>query len=182
MLFVRCWNCLGVNLLFPAGPSFRLRCNCGTEVRKLRSSYGGQVILAWTGSRDETKLARGVWTFSCACFNRPKGEQRIAQAFRPGNHTNKELALKGRPSESLSMNVAFGNHALQSAAHSGRIYRRCFPRPECFRAWAVLFSPFGRRRNVQTPGTRRPVRHSFSEGGSSSRGRDEARPYQALMM
>jgi hypothetical protein len=178
MLFVRCWNCLGVNLLFPAGrPCF---------------------ILAWTGSRDETKLARGVWTFSCACFNRPKGERRITQAafatlrrasslhsarpsesaatkalrsraFRPGNHTHKELALKGRPSESLSMNVAFGNHAWQSAAHSGRIYWRCFPRPECFRAWAVLFSPFGRRRNVQAQGTRR----------SSSLGRDEARPYQA---
>ena len=29
--------------------------------------------------------------------NRPKGEQRIAQAFRPGNFTYEKFALKGRP-------------------------------------------------------------------------------------
>jgi hypothetical protein len=95
-----------------------------------------------------------------ACPNGPKGEQRIAQAFRPGNHTHKELALKGRPSESPSMNVAFGNHAWQSDAPvrqsfrnadaekrprgglevlSGRIYRRCFPRAE---ALGCSVSPF----------------------------------------
>jgi adenosylcobinamide-phosphate synthase len=39
----------------------------------------------------------GVWTFSCACSNRPKGEQRTAQGFSPGSATHKEIALKGRP-------------------------------------------------------------------------------------
>jgi hypothetical protein len=33
----------------------------------------------------------------CATFNRPKGEERIAQGFSPGNDTPNEFALKGRP-------------------------------------------------------------------------------------
>jgi hypothetical protein len=134
MLFVRCWNCLGVNVLFPVGPSF---------------------VLALARSKDETKLVRRVWTFSCACSNRRKGEQRIAQAFRPGNHAHKEIALKGRPPESLSMNVALGNHAWQSAALSGRIYRRCFPRAEAP-------TPQSLRRGTRFQDTGAPKR---SEGG-----------------
>ena len=38
-----------------------------------------------------------AWTFYCACPNRPKGEQRIAQAFRPGKAYEKKIALKRRP-------------------------------------------------------------------------------------
>ena len=37
------------------------------------------------------------WTLSCARFNRPKGEQRLAQAFRPGNPEHNKIALKRRP-------------------------------------------------------------------------------------
>jgi len=49
-------------------------------------------IVAWASSP-----ATGVWTFSRACSNRPKGGQRTAQGFGPGSGTHKETALKGRP-------------------------------------------------------------------------------------
>jgi hypothetical protein len=40
----------------------------------------------------------GVLTLSRACFNRPKGEHRIAQGFSPGKlFPKKRIALKGRP-------------------------------------------------------------------------------------
>jgi hypothetical protein len=78
-------------------------------------------------SRKETETSvSAVWTYSCPCSNRPKGEQRIAQAafatlrrarrlhsvrpgesaatkalrsraFRPGKAYGKKIALKGRP-------------------------------------------------------------------------------------
>jgi hypothetical protein len=38
------------------------------------------------------------------CSNRPKGEQKTAQGFSPGNGTHKEIALKGRPN-SIDYNV-----------------------------------------------------------------------------
>jgi hypothetical protein len=41
-------------------------------------------------------LAR-VWTSSGTCFNRPKGEERTAQGFSPGENRHNEIALKGRP-------------------------------------------------------------------------------------
>jgi hypothetical protein len=46
-------------------------------------------------------------------------------------------------------------YALAANTLFGRPFRAIplyvIPRPECFRAWAILCSPFGRRRNVQTP-------------------------------
>ena len=35
--------------------------------------------------------------FLVRLFNRPKGEQRIARAFRPGKAYERKIALKGRP-------------------------------------------------------------------------------------
>jgi hypothetical protein len=40
---------------------------------------------------------RAVWTFSCAYPNRPKGEQRLAHAFRPGKTYGNKIALKAPP-------------------------------------------------------------------------------------
>jgi len=51
--------------------------------------------------------SRWSWDIFLSVFQSPKGEQRIAQAFRPGSHMYNEIALQGRPSGSLSMNVAF---------------------------------------------------------------------------
>ena len=42
-----------------------------------------------------------VWTFC----RRPKGEQRLAQGFSPGNHTHNGIALKGRPNRVLVANA-----------------------------------------------------------------------------
>jgi hypothetical protein len=53
-----------------------------------------------------------VWTFSRPCFNRPKGEQRIAQALRPGKAYGKKIALKGRPTSGrYSQEVTFVKRA-----------------------------------------------------------------------
>ena len=108
----------------------------------------------------------------CPCFNsdamqrreqrrnRPKGEHRTAQAFRPGKDTHNELALKGSPNRDWSQR----GDALLFAFHvRSRFHRLCTRislvrhriRPPLqgdsvwddfpgLKAWAVLLSPFGR--------------------------------------
>jgi hypothetical protein len=76
--------------------------------------------------------------------NRLKGENRIAQAFRPGNHTHNEIALKGRPNPAgwqrrgmLSLVITPGSRP----PFQGESPRYGLP---CLKAWAILFSPFRR--------------------------------------
>jgi hypothetical protein len=54
--------------------------------------------------------------------NRPKGEQRTAQAFRPGKDTHNELALKGRPNRDWSQR---GDTLLFAFHVCGRFHRLC---------------------------------------------------------
>lgn len=97
------------------------------------------------------------------CSNRPKGEQRIAQAFRPGNKTNHELALKAEKGGRLAlaqrqdMKLRIFNGAAHFAPHCVRhllyegpaalsavraiLLGAGFPG---LKAWALLSSPFGR--------------------------------------
>jgi hypothetical protein len=57
----------------------------------------------------EALSAPAVWTFSCVYSNRPKGEQRTAQALRPGKAYGKKIALKGRPTSGrYSQEITFG--------------------------------------------------------------------------
>ena len=54
---------------------------------------------SWSGAACSSRFA-GVandapWSFDI--LHRPKGENRTAQGFSPGNQTHNEIALKGRP-------------------------------------------------------------------------------------
>ena len=90
-----------------------------------------------------------VWTFSRPCFNRPKGEERTAQGFSPGNVYVKGSALKGRPTAGRYSQKMRSS----KATRFGRPFRAislCVWFPG-LKPWAILCSPFGRWRNVQTP-------------------------------
>jgi hypothetical protein len=94
------------------------------------------------------------WTFSCACSNRPKGEQRTAQGLQPWERhpqRNRPERAPGKASTtngivSLSTNVISGNDARHSAAHSGR-----FSRGRLLRAEALGCSVFALRATAECP-------------------------------
>ena len=113
-------------------------------------------LQAWEGLRKQNRPERAA-DFR-ALF--PKGNfvKRDSIAFRELTNLFWYKNLRARfgakqtePSNVITTYLCVGSQSPVRTPFQGDFVVRVVPRPERFRAWAILCSPFGRWRNVQTP-------------------------------
>jgi len=174
---LRCLVKRGMAIIAQERSTAKLEARTRREMQSLYRAGSGRKECCWRGvacssraskstplqrSRALQTIALGVWAESCACSNRPKGEKRTAQGFSPGNHTQIEIAPKGRPGA-----MRHSQKCDTSILPFGRPFRAILF-PYAFpglKAWAIVFSPFGR--SAERPNYSGRCKHRLQGAGNA---------------